>query len=94
MSQLWKDVVARSPAIQEKLFLKLQNKPTEFWALLGYARRAQFNGREFRLEKFTSDADVESASGTDAIVLTPVALNPFVQLGHDPDEGPMCDKPV
>ena len=94
VSRLWKDAVARSPIIQEKLFLKLKSKPTELWALLEHARRAQFKGRELRLEKLTSESDVESVSATDATMFAPVALNPFLQLGHDPDEGPMCDKPV
>lgn len=74
--------------------MKLQNKPAELWALLEFARRAQFKGRELRLEKLTSEADVESVSGTDATMFTPVALNPFLQLGHDPDEGPIGDTPV
>ncbi|GAB7323675.1 hypothetical protein MBLNU13_g07152t1 [Cladosporium sp. NU13] len=90
LARLWKDVIARSPAIQEKLFLKLQNKPAELWGLLECARRAEFEGSRLRLEKPTSEAEVESVSTTDVGMFTSVALNPFLQVGEDPDEGPLC----
>jgi hypothetical protein len=86
--------LARSLGIQEKLFLKLQKKPAELWALLECARHVQFESRKLRLEKITSEPDVKAVSATGATILTPVALNPFLQLGDDPIEGPVCDRPV
>lgn len=81
VASLWRDVIARSLGIQEKLFLKLQHKPAELWALLECARHAEFEGRKLRLEKITSEFDVKSVSATDATLFMPVALNPFLQLG-------------
>jgi hypothetical protein len=94
VARLWKDVIAHSPGIQEKLFLKLQNKPAGIWALLKCARRAQFESRKLRLEKITSEPDLESVSITDATLFTPLALNSFLQLGEDPIEGPLCEIPI
>jgi len=74
--------------------LKLQNKPAETWALLECGRRAQFEGRKLRLEKIISEPDIKSVSATDATMFTPAVLNPFLRIGYDPDEGPLCDKPV
>jgi hypothetical protein len=61
---------------------------------LEYDRRAQFEGRKLRLEKITTEPDVMSVSATDATLFAPVAVNPFLQLGEDLVEGPLCDKPI
>ena len=94
VARLWKDVIARSLGTQEKLFLKLQNRPAEIWALLECDRHAQFESRKLRLEKIIFEPDIKSVSATDATIFTPVALNPFLQLGEDPVEGPLCDRPI
>jgi hypothetical protein len=94
VARLWKDVIARSLGMKEKMFLKLQNKPAEVWALLECARSAQFESRKLRLEKITSEPDLKFISATDATLFTPVSSNPFLQLGEDPVEGPLCDRRI
>jgi hypothetical protein len=94
VARLWRDVIARSPGIQERLFLKLQDKPAELWALLKCTRRAEFESSILRLEKITSGSDLQPGSATRTTMVTPVVLNPFLQLGHDPIEGPIRNIPV
>jgi len=94
VSRLWRNVIARSPGIQEKLFLKLQSKPAELWALFDYARGDEFEPRQLRLEKITSESEVEPGSTTGDTLFTPVALNPFLQLKYDWVEGVSRDIPI
>jgi hypothetical protein len=87
--RLWKDFIARSSGIQEKLFLKLQGRPAELWALLERDVGAEFGPRKSRLEKVNKRPAL-GRGNADVRTFTPVDLNPFLQHGHDSVEGPVC----
>jgi hypothetical protein len=95
VARLWKDVIARSLGIQEKLFLKLQNEPAELWAVFEYDVRGEENHMKVRMEKITPDVKPNLCYGTaGGRNFTPVALNPFLQLGKDYKDEPVCNQPI
>lgn len=87
VAHLWKDVICSSPAIPEKQFLRLQNKPAELWAMIECGLRA--DGFVFmQMEKITPDVKPTISNRTaGGKKFTPVALNSFLQLSDDPDYG-------
>jgi len=97
VAQLWKDVIARSPGIQEKLLLKLQNKPAELWALFEYDLRCEDARMKVRMERITPDVKPNLCYGTaGGRKFTPVVLNPFLQLVKGPNDeairNTICDR--
>jgi hypothetical protein len=95
VSRRWKDVISRSLGIQEKLFLKLQNKPAELWGVFECELRAEDERMKIHMEKITPDVKPKSCYGTaGGKTFTPVALNPFLQLGKDSDDELVEDKPI
>lgn len=97
VSQQWRNVIAASPPIQEKMFLRCRIKSPEIWMLTNpkphFARRrwtSSVGERRFLDRKFrtVSASEVESGdwkkdSGGIEHLFTPVTLSPFLLRDHD-----------
>lgn len=66
----WKQTIAASPTLQEKMFLRLRNKPPETWVWKSDKKRGM---------KRRPDV-TESGGFSIGRVYTPVTLNPFLTL--------------
>jgi hypothetical protein len=102
VSRQWKGLIARSPPIQEKVFLRCQAKAPEVWMLIGPKPRPSVPPGEIRALKYSlfesrrmfrtvSAAEVESGdwkgkSGGAQQLFTPVTLNPWLRRRSPVDE--------
>lgn len=82
VARIWKNVIAGSPTIGEKLFLRLQDKPKEVWMLFAFG-----NGpNDMRFEKVAPDTHSQTnhwtAAGRTSQKFAPVALSPFLHASR------------
>jgi hypothetical protein len=84
VSRTWKSVIADSLAIQQKLFLRLHDKPKETWML--FSLRTNVN--DVRLEKFSPTKPEDLYWTSLGKKFSPVMVNPFLQATRW--SGPSC----
>jgi hypothetical protein len=84
VSKLWKDNIAASVQLQERMFLRLDNKPHEIWTL---ETRHKIDANQFRKRysylndkemKFQRVKSVDFAPDSDEEAMCPVTLNPML----------------
>lgn len=88
VSHQWKNVIASSPTLQEKMFLRVQKKSPETWMLLPRTpsedeKDELIAENSCRLVKVAADKEPEGwkyDSGGLGHLFTPAALNPFLSL--------------
>jgi hypothetical protein len=110
VSRQWKDLIARSPPIQEKMFLRCQARAPEVWTLTNpksepdippaEMRALRYNYFELRRKFHTvSTAGVESGtwkskSGGTQQLFTPVTLNPWLRRRSSTDKEILVESTV
>jgi hypothetical protein len=93
VSKLWKGNIAASTHLQERMFLRLENKPHEIWTL---ETKHKLDANQYRKQyrylndtemKFQRVESVDLAPDSDKKVIAPVTLNPMLSrvLPHLPN---------
>lgn len=90
----WTDLMARSPSIREKMFLRVRARTPETWMLIDPKRLPKLFSKDYTFSDFAgrgfctaSATEVESrnskiSSGVIHHLITPVTLNPLLSYKH------------